>query len=402
MTKKINYIYTSIIIISLIFFWLFLIKDGTASKQLDLFFQRCADAFADFTNIVGYSAERDVYNNEVYGFGQKAYPALSYVIAYLFSRMGDTPPLYRDIIYQNQFMVVFFLFLSMQLVILFSVILSGIKAGGVLYRNITAFSIVFSGEMMLLVERGNLFIICIITLSIFVFTIDSKSAFVREMALLCLAISAAFKVIPAVFGVYLIYKKRYKEAIRCTIYGVILFVLPFFFFNGGLSNIGLMFRNMKAFFSEYSDLDGIDFKSLVYQFITVIDPEYSFSELLAGIIRGLGLALSAFLVVIGGLHKRKFELVLTMTIPLLFVPAYSNRYGLLFLIPALICFLNEEKSVKDVVPLIGFIFIFKAVVIDCIVPLYFCGEAILVMYIVILSFIEFGRYLKTKRYFLNK
>ena len=45
------------------------------------------DFIADFTNVIGYSAERDPYNHTlVYGLGEKAYPPLQYVVTYFLSR----------------------------------------------------------------------------------------------------------------------------------------------------------------------------------------------------------------------------------------------------------------------------------------------------------------------------
>ena len=47
-----------------------------------------------------------------------------------------------------------------------------------------------------------------------------------------IAIASAFKITPAIFGLIYIKEKRYKEAFRLVVYGVIFFFLPFVFTGG--------------------------------------------------------------------------------------------------------------------------------------------------------------------------
>jgi hypothetical protein len=63
--------------------------------------------------------------------------------------------------------------------------------------------------------------------------------------MMCIAISAGFKIYPAVFGLFWIVEKRYKEAVRLVIYGVVAFFVPFLFFggvNGFIEYIGTFMR----------------------------------------------------------------------------------------------------------------------------------------------------------------
>ena len=56
---------------------------------------------------------------------------------------------------------------------------------------------------------------------------ESDSAVYRELALILIAVCAGFKIYPAIFGLFYLTEKRYKEAARLTAYGIVLFFAPF-------------------------------------------------------------------------------------------------------------------------------------------------------------------------------
>lgn len=85
-------------------------------------------------------------------------------------------------------------------------------------------------------QRGNSVLhICILLCIAFRWK-DSESKVKRELALVLIAVTAALKIYPAIAGVLYLYEKRYKEALRLVLYGILLFFLPFVFF-GGLDGI---------------------------------------------------------------------------------------------------------------------------------------------------------------------
>ncbi|MCR5421043.1 MAG: glycosyltransferase 87 family protein, partial [Lachnospiraceae bacterium] len=67
---------------------------------------------------------------------------------------------------------------------------------------------------------------------------DSDSRIGREAALILIAAAAGFKVAPAIFGFLYIKEKRYKEAARLVVYGIVFFFAPFAMFGGieGIKN----------------------------------------------------------------------------------------------------------------------------------------------------------------------
>lgn len=81
-------------------------------------------------------------------------------------------------------------------------------------------------------ERGNPVIYAMLFLLIGMMVKDHQNKFVREMALISVAIAAGFKIYPALFGLIWLEEKRYKEAARLLIYGLAAFFIPFAFFGG--------------------------------------------------------------------------------------------------------------------------------------------------------------------------
>lgn len=350
------WIFTCIIGFSLLLWIGILFFEGTYSNQFFLFFRRCEDLFADFLNVCGYSSQRDVYSNDINGAVQANYPPLSYMLGSIFSRIDEVKPsAYLDAITQRRFLIMFVIFALLGGVTFFWVITENIK-GSPLMRYLCGVSICFSGCMLSTIERGNFILPTVFFCIVYLFYYDSNSKALRETALISLALAAAFKLSPAIFGIFLIYEKRYKDAIRVTIYGVILTLLPFLYFKGGFNNIPIMFYNMNNFFEAYSDFGGIGLKAVIYQEIKLFSRTFQWNEWLDIFVRIVSIGSSLFFLASAWLCNKKWEKVLAITLILLLVPRYSNGYCIIYLLPALVLFLNDEQREKaDAICLFAFI-----------------------------------------------
>lgn len=71
----------------------------------------------------------------------------------------------------------------------------------------------------------------------------------KERALLCIAVAAGLKIYPAVFGILYIKEKRYQEAARLVLYGILCFFVPFVFF-GGIHGLFQMLQNQRELHSQ--------------------------------------------------------------------------------------------------------------------------------------------------------
>lgn len=97
-----------------------------------------------------------------------------------------------------------------------------------------AFSIcaAFSFPFLHCLERGNIIFLSFLAILVFLLTYHSESRVYREIGLLSLAFSFSLKLYPVLFGYFLLADKRYKDAVRCALYGLLMLILPSFFFGG--------------------------------------------------------------------------------------------------------------------------------------------------------------------------
>ena len=92
-------------------------------------------------------------------------------------------------------------------------------------------------------DRGNIVWFCMAFLMVYIFTYDNKNKILREIGLISLAIATSIKIYPVVFGLMLLFDKRWAEAKRCIIYGVLIFFVPFLCF-GGFSEFTVLLSNL--------------------------------------------------------------------------------------------------------------------------------------------------------------
>ena len=93
------------------------------------------------------------------------------------------------------------------------------------------------------IERGNSVWLVLSLMILALAYKDSSSKIEREAALILIAVCAGLKIYPAVFGLLYLKEKRWKEAMRLLLYGLLLFFVPFAFF-GGLFGIKVFFENL--------------------------------------------------------------------------------------------------------------------------------------------------------------
>ena len=82
------------------------------------------------------------------------------------------------------------------------------------------------------IERGNISFLTAVLVIFALYFKDSENRALRETALILIAFAAGIKLYPAVVGVIYLREKRWKEAVRLTVYGIIVFLVPFAFCGG--------------------------------------------------------------------------------------------------------------------------------------------------------------------------
>ncbi len=336
--------------------WLTLIFiEGNDSPQFDLFFRSCKDFLADSLNTIGYSGQRNVYENTMYtSLADKNYPPLAYVIFYLFSRLVDMEKYYEAShflsMYTEQHFFIIFLICAIVFLLMFYELIRNCKNGNQAIKIGVALSCMVSLPVIYTVERANILLVSCFFVIFFVFYYDSENKVLKELALIALALSFGLKITPAVFGILLLYNKQWNEAIRSAIYGLLLGFLPFLFFEGGMSNIFKLIRNLMLHAQKYTSDSGC---TIIASLISFGFTPSDFSRI---IVKYLTYVICLLLLLFPLVYKEKWQTILAVTMVLLILPSHSGSYCVLYMIPALITFLNQkEHRNSDILVLISFI-----------------------------------------------
>ena len=184
---------------------------------------------------------------------------------------------------------------------------------------------------------------------------DSESMFLRELSLISLAIAGVLKIYPLFFGVYLLSKRKYKESIRVALYFTALLILPFLFFEGGISNFSVYLDNVFRFAyleeREYGFVN-MSFFSLISKLLDFIGMG-KLSALVSLVVSFVLLALSVNLAI-----RTKSDVCRSLVIlyVICLVPPVSYFYTLVFMLPCFIEISNGNREGDEIyIALLGII-----------------------------------------------
>ncbi|WP_026520208.1 glycosyltransferase 87 family protein [Butyrivibrio sp. FCS006] len=363
--KILEYVFILISVIGFFLWMLSLMVNGYESRQISLFFNEMSDFFADFLNTVGYCGQRDPYNNLSYvGWEHKQYPPLAYVFFWGFSQfVADMDPYYERGFFLNMYQEHLFLYMLIVfwvsvLIFVFELVLHN-KNDNAFIKYGTAIAILLSFPILFSLERGNSYLFVIVFVMIFIFNYNSNSKILREFALLSLAVAFGLKMTPAILGILLIYEKRWADAIRAALYGMIAFFAPFLLFKDGFMNLFYFLRNMRISAKAHSPFDGVSVLGSVSYCIERIFPggvDYNIQTILIIV----NYVICLLLLVFGFFYKHKWQTILAITLASISISGQANEYCLLMLVPFVIEFLNdaEHDAIMSIIILTAIFMIF--------------------------------------------
>ena len=305
------------------------------------------DRFMDFFNHVRYVEDP---KNTYYVIKDACFPPLAYILYLFLNRIlpvtqatgthwgTDASGNAFDVV-QPYALLVYVVYVAVLTILLYHVIVKLSKNMTQSQTLIFTLSIILSNIFVFWIfERGNSAFIVAILLMAFYLWKDSPNKIKREIAMILLAIAAGFKVYPAIFGILYIAEKRYKEALRLIIYGVLIFFLPFAFFGGFdaiiqfVKNQGMVHSNM------WGSMHSLHSVCLLY-----IKNE-GIANIVSIILR-IGVALLTFGVVLWSRADdyKKYYLLCSMMIIL---PSWNGGYTRAYMLLPLILLLNAELRSK--------------------------------------------------------
>lgn len=250
-TKLLTSYYIIFSVSAILFFVMLAVTDGKSFSETIFRNSVGSDFFMDFFNSIRDASTKDVYKEGI------IYPPLANIFFYVLSLMIDpklaSSSFVNRRLLQGDYVCLFlyFVFVVLSLILFVNLIKNQLKKNNLeRYSYSLPLLLVFSYPMIYCIQRGNIALLSLVFSMFFVFNRNSENKFIRELSFILLAVAAGIKLYPAAFGLLLITDRKFKESIRLLIYGLICFILPFFFYDGIESIRDLLF-NLKNF-SDYS------------------------------------------------------------------------------------------------------------------------------------------------------
>lgn len=197
--------------------------------------------------------------------------------------------------------------------------------------------------------RGNTIIVSTLFVLLFLYLNNCEQRWKRELSYLCLGVSVAIKIFPALLALMLFRKRDYWGIVKAAIYSLLLYFIPFFFIDGGFSNLPYLIGNMFSFSerSDYFYMDNLSFSSYVALLHYALDWT-GYSQVVTYVVQGitytldaiyLGIAIYACFAFKDG--KRKTPFILMIMGAYFFLPGVNFSYSAAILLYPLFTFVKE-------------------------------------------------------------
>lgn len=314
-------------------------------EQSNVFFMQTEDIFADYYNVAKFSADRNPYFSEFKG----SYLPISYVISNVLSRFAPYSQFNAIDAWKTSMGLVSSMLFMFFISVVFFLLLLFFSNVNKPTSYLIIISLMISGIFLFSFERGNLIILSALLATIFLFNYNSNNKFLKEFAFLCLAFSASIKGFPALLGLLLIYEKRFSEAIRLMVYGVLVAFLPFLLMKGGFTNIPQFLKNLR--FADDLYLYKFYPRFGYYYFVaawneTDILRNLISKEILNNIFSIVMYIVTVFGIVLNFYEKQKWKQISLLTCIIILIPTNSAIYCGLYLFPVIIMFFNQPVLYK--------------------------------------------------------
>ena len=311
---------------------------GYSSNQV--FFRDSSDTFMDFYNSVYDAANKHPYENRV------IYPPICNLIYYICARFVSKRT-FQDVYHfpggseiRN---------------------LQGINLAFILYNGII-FILMFFGLFTIIRNRSRKTKAFVIVATIWSFaflviyfaTYNNKNKLLRELGLISLAIGGVIKIYPVIFGVLLLQDKRFKEAVRAVIYGILMFFVPFVFF-GGKDAILLLIDNITRHAGKTGGISLYIYNvnpTGIYSYIA------EFTDMDFSSTKWIGVIIGILLIIISFFERERWKKIAMITCSMICIMPTVGTYVMIYmLIPWLLMIREKEKQWKKSDYFYSFLFI---------------------------------------------
>lgn len=203
-----------------------------------------------------------------------------------------------------------------------------------------------------IIEQGNIVLLPMMLLAVAALWRDSENKVKRELALIFIAVAAGIKVYPAIFGIIYLTEKRYKEAIRLIIYGILFFFVPFVF-TGGIDGMITFFNNQSAVHQAWGKYSLVS----IYSYAIFFDLGKKIGIILSALFGCVALITVFF-------TKSMWQKYFMIAFIMVMCPLWSGQYTVCFFLIAFFAFLQSNQTLNnkfyDNIYIIMFSLIFSA------------------------------------------
>ncbi|MBR1572322.1 MAG: DUF2029 domain-containing protein [Lachnospiraceae bacterium] len=210
------------------------------------------------------------------------------------------------------------------------------------YKWMYTFLLLTSGPMIFTIERGNFIIVALIAVMFFLRYYDSDDIKLRILAYIALSVAAAIKTYPAVFGLFVVDKRRWKEVFFLVVSGAITFFAPFMAF-GGKRDVIRMFQGIMISSGDQATI-GSNYNFSLVNLRNMILEIFNINLCLSDLFFQLGgLVISVIMFMLADEFYKK---VIALTLMCIWTPAFSYTYMLVLFIPILLILCTKNNTSK--------------------------------------------------------
>lgn len=257
----------------------------------------------------------------------------------------------RDLRTYQAPMLLFIVFVLVASWMLISLCVFCLKQQPARRANMVAFCMILGPGMLMAFERGNIIVIVVSLILYFIKYRNSDKRIVKESAFIALAVAAGLKLYPAFFGVLLLRDKKFKEAIRTIIYGLLSVVIPVLFFEEGITGISMWLSTVFRFGSgSKQPWIGTGFANILHRvaryfkaFLGIAIDTSWFSA--------AAILVTAILLLTSVLCRKEWQSVLTIVMAVIMYQSQGSYIFSIMCLPMLL-FLAQEQTLhkKNIIP----------------------------------------------------
>ena len=213
-------------------------------------FANFQDYLADFINHARLASDEYVYRGADWSLAERGLPPMEYclfggvqkavdynIIPTLFLSGGGLSAAFSKAMFLANYL------LCVVSVLFFVYLYENLNLEKKYIKFLIILSFLVSTPFIFYFERGNSVILSVFTVSFFMFNYNSANRVNRELSFWALAFACALKLIPSLFAIILLFRKRYKDFVKVLVYSLLLFFGAFLFLKGGLFNFPLFIKN---------------------------------------------------------------------------------------------------------------------------------------------------------------